>query len=73
MEEWALAAMAIEPKHATLYIYSDADGSEKGIGGKLSVLVKRRDSVRILFLIIRGIGERGSAPPWASSCKLFAG
>ena len=31
MEEWALAAMAIEPKHATLYIYSDANGLTKGI------------------------------------------
>lgn len=30
-DEWALAAMAIEPKHAALYIYSDADGLEKGI------------------------------------------
>ncbi len=31
MEEWALAAMTIEPKHAILYIYSDADGLTKGI------------------------------------------
>ena len=31
MEEWALAAMTIEPEHATLYIYSDAGGLEKGI------------------------------------------
>lgn len=30
MEKWALAAMTIEPTHATLYIYSDADGLEKG-------------------------------------------
>ena len=31
METWALAAMAIEPKHAILYIYSDADGLTKGV------------------------------------------
>lgn len=30
-DEWALAAMTIEPKQATLYIYSDADGLDKGI------------------------------------------
>ena len=30
-EEWALAAMSIQPKHATLYIYSDADGLTKGV------------------------------------------
>ena len=31
MEKWALAAMSIQPKHATLYIYSDADGLTKGV------------------------------------------
>ena len=30
-EEWALAAMSIQPKHATLYIYSDANGLTKGV------------------------------------------
>ncbi len=31
MEEWALTAMTIEPKHAILYIYSEAGGLAKGI------------------------------------------
>ena len=30
-DEWALAAMTIEPKQATLYIYTDADGLDKGV------------------------------------------
>ncbi len=29
--EWAFAAMTIEPEQATLYIYTDADGLDKGI------------------------------------------
>ena len=30
-DEWALAAMTIEPKQATLYIYTDAKGLDKGV------------------------------------------
>lgn len=29
--EWALAAMTIQPEHATLYIYTDAGGLTKGV------------------------------------------